>query len=98
MSELQPITTVVASTELEKSAKARAREILSNTPVVALPHGGMGKRVDTDAELLDTLEHIVGSLKFWMAQQAEAADELAALKRDLAATGRVFKLITQAEQ
>lgn len=82
----------MVSTTLNKEELRRIREILGRTPTVA-QNGGNYQQAKTASEYIAQLDSIVQYLKYEMEEHEKAADELDALKRDLAAAGRVLKLI-----
>lgn len=85
-------------TVLDKEQQIRARNIFRNTPLVALPSGGMAAvKVETVEDVLTCLDGIVEYLRHEMNKHADTQDELDAIKRDLRAAGRLFRLITPDE-
>lgn len=84
-------------TPLTSAEIKQINDILSNTPMVALPRGGF-QRVKHVGEVIGHLESIVAYLKFTMRELENTKDELTALERDLAAVGRVFERIRPATE
>lgn len=85
---------VAALDQLSSSHKSAFRKLFGSTPVVALPSGGMtpkSLRPQTVEDVLVTVEHIVGSLKHYMAAEQELRDQANADARDMDAAARVFK-------
>ncbi len=86
-----------ATTKLSDEHRKAFLRIFGKTPVVALPHGGMGvgARPQTIEDVIATVDTIVECLTDTM-QRAEASRvELANVKYDLRAAGRLFDLMRQ---
>lgn len=87
------VITEAASTELSKEGKRRAREILSNTPVIAL-YNSMRAKADTEEQLLDNLESVVACLRDYMNRETEASEDLAELKHIVKSGQKLFAMMT----
>lgn len=95
MSDLKPSGAEQVSTDLTSQQRLEAYRILANCPVVALPNGIHVRPVTTVEALLVHLGSIVDFLRNEMRDRLVANDELDAIKFDIKAAGRLFKLITQ---
>lgn len=72
----------------------RLRQILSNTPVAALPHGGMGYGLHpaTVEHVLDIMDSMADELRTSLAKLADLNEQYGSLRSDLAAVGRIIVL------
>jgi len=83
-------TATTVSAPLTDAQKRIVNAIIGSAPAIALPHGGMGRRPETFAELMTVMESIVSHLKDEMEQSNDLRANLDSIERDLAAAGRIF--------
>jgi hypothetical protein len=93
------MTDQVESTQLTKDEAARFARLFSNTPLVALPDGGMKQaalRPRTVSDVLTTVENIIDYLKYEMAVREEITEAKDKIEADIGAAGRLFAKIALA--
>lgn len=86
-----PLTT---QTPLSKDDTIAFMRLIGRTPVVALPGSGMNRKPETVEDLYKVLDSVTAYLRAAMERQKKAEDQRNEIVADLAAAGRVLKLIT----
>lgn len=82
-------------TKLTQAQYQRATKIFRNTPVIALPNSGMGGYPTTVEGVIDYVEHLSKAVTHWIRKADDSHEEMIKLKADLAAAGRLFRMITE---
>lgn len=83
-------TGTTVSAPLTDDQKRIVNAIIGSTPAIALPHGGMGRRPESFADLMTVMESIVSHLKDEMEHNQDLRANLDSIGSDLAAAGRIF--------